>query len=54
MVNFFVAIPVGNDIGKQFVKSQIGFKYKFGRQPDGLAKPFQLLAQGIQLGQLIF
>jgi hypothetical protein len=49
-VFFIIVEPVSNDVGKQLVKGQIGFKYAFWGQSDGFPEPFQMLAQGIQLG----
>jgi hypothetical protein len=50
----FVVKAVGNDVGEQFIKRQVGFKDTFFGQAHGFTKLFQLLAQGVQFGQITF
>jgi hypothetical protein len=49
-VLIFVDEAIGNDIGEQFIKCQVGFEYTLFGQTHGLTKRFQILAQGVQFG----
>jgi hypothetical protein len=49
-VFFFIVESVRNDVCKQLVKGQVGFKYAFWGQSNRLPEAFQVLAQDIQFG----
>ena len=53
-VFIFVVKPIRNDVGEKFINCQGGFEYALFGQAEGLTKLFQILAQGVQFGQIAF